>query len=43
MKQLYKRYEKEQIKELLEKYEKSGVKSKIIYEMLRIERAQFFR
>jgi hypothetical protein len=43
MKQLNKRFEKEQIKELLDKYEKRGVKSKIIYEMLWIERAQFFR
>ncbi|MDR2399797.1 MAG: hypothetical protein LBD61_05155 [Endomicrobium sp.] len=43
MKQLHKRFEKEQIKELLGKYENSVLKGEIICAMLGIERAQFFR
>lgn len=43
MKQLHKRFSKEQVKELLDKYENNDVKSKIICAMLNIERAQFFR
>jgi hypothetical protein len=43
MKQIHKRYDSQQVKELLSKYEKRGVEPKSVEEMLSIGKAQFFR
>jgi endonuclease/exonuclease/phosphatase (EEP) superfamily protein YafD len=43
MKQIHKRFNNEQVKKILSKYEQGKVERQFIEEMLSIKKAQFFR